>query len=62
MHVIEWAFVVVGLGATAWTLWTGSIHLKDWEVTRTGDPSTYWLLVAVELGVCGYFLYRALSE
>lgn len=61
-EIVSWLMVVVAVGATLWTLWAGSIDLKGWEVNRSEDPYTYWLLVGVELAVCGYFVYRVLSE
>jgi hypothetical protein len=62
VEIFNWLMIVLAVGAILWTLLAGSIDLKGWEVSRTEDPYTYWLLVGVELAVCGYFVYRVLSD
>jgi len=58
--VVQWVMIAVALGMALWSLWTQEVHIHEWEVTRASDPITYWLVVAVELGVAGYLIYRAI--
>ncbi len=61
-EVVHWIMILVVLGMAVWSLVTRSTHLKGLgEVTRDGDPGTYWLVVGVELAVGGFLLYRALA-
>jgi hypothetical protein len=62
---MEGVGLVAVAGLLGWvlvSLYTGSTHLKQWEVTRASDPGTYWLVVVVQLATCGFLLYKILWE
>ena len=37
----QWVVLVFVVGGLISSLWSRSVHLKDWEVTREADPGTY---------------------
>ncbi|HLL03970.1 MAG TPA: hypothetical protein VK539_25520 [Myxococcaceae bacterium] len=57
----QWVVLAFVVGALIYCLWSRSVHLYDWEVTREEDAIAYWLIIAVEAGLAAFLLYRVLA-